>query len=198
MNSYKLRIDGIHLNDKLLKGILKYSFVDEKKDTNPHTHYYLETTLQRASLVARVKNLPTYKPGNGFYSLRHLKPDEDGFLKYHAYMVKEGKVVYSGFPDDEIAEIIIYNDKIVADMKKKKKAKKTIINQIIEEYTYDETPPLDAHQVITDVIAFYKKHEKLVREFAMVSQVQTLLLRYLEDYGHTLAGNIFKAIDKTQ
>lgn len=198
---YKIRVDT-HCDPSLIcNGHTKYAYCYENNEdfTNPHTHFYLETTLKRDSIVKRIKKLEEFKPGNGFYSCRELHPDTDTkFKSYLAYLLKQNDAHFEGFSSEEISEIKQYNDQVKAEIKERKAKKKPIIDQIIDHYKYDEIPPTCYHQVITDIIEFYKDQGKLVREFAMVSQVQTLLLRYVDDYKYTLSTNILKAIDKSR
>jgi len=66
-----------------------------------------------------------------------------------------------------------------------------------DEFQFEQNPPEDLHVITYQVVQFYKKHGKLVRKFAMVSQVQTLALKYLPGYGHLLLCSIIKAVDPT-
>lgn len=201
-NYYKIRIDDHFDHSIITKGhsVYAYCYENNPDGDNAHMHFYLETSLKRASLIARIKSLETFKPGNGFYSCRELQPEsgEDKYLAYLAYLKKDGKSHFYGFTSDMEKQITDYNDKVKNQIKQRKASKKTIIEQIIEHYKYEDKPPLDTNQVVTDLIAFYKDQGKLVREFAMVSQVQTLLLRYFDDYSYTLGLNILKQIDKTR
>ncbi len=67
-----------------------------------------------------------------------------------------------------------------------------------KEFKYEVDEKLDTCKVIGDVIRYYKENGILVREFLMISQVQTLLLKYQPYYEQTLMCNIHKAIDKSR
>lgn len=197
---YKIRVD-VHDDPKIItKGHSKYAYCYEGTDTdNNHMHFYLETTLTRASIVSRIKKFKDFKPGNGFYSCRELVPDADDtkFKKYLAYIMKENKSTFVGFSEEQFSEIKLYNDTVKQEIKERKEKKKPVLDQIIAHYDYEANPPMDQMQVVDEVIQFYKETGRLVREFAMVSQVQTLLLRYCPEYKSQLANNIYRAINKT-
>jgi len=200
-----LRVDT-HNVDGLAKGLGCYSFVyeDNEDGTNPHVHFYLETKLKNDSLRKRVKMLKDYRKGNGFYSLRELQPgdnEEFPYLKYHAYMAKIAQPEYVGFERarlsrlrDAVAE---YNRNLKEELKARRLARKTIVQQISEYYEYDQNAPESTEQIAIDVINFYLEKGKLVRKFAMVSQVQTIALKYVPRYRSVLLYSIMRDVDQT-
>lgn len=196
---FKLRVDGYQEDIiPVMNKIDKWSIVQEDPDgENPHCHCYLKTVLKRDTMVKRIKQLKNYVKGNGFYSLRELIPDDDKNLKYHAYMCKESKPTYHGFTSDEIEEIKAYQSKVKEQIKEKKAKKRTILQQMEDKFNY-KRGEVFTDQVVEDVINFYEEQGTLVREFAMISQVQTLLLKYDPTYKMTLSVNIHKALDKSK
>lgn len=120
---YKLRIDS-HADEVLdiVKGMTKYCFSYEGEETdNPHMHFHLVTDLTREALRSRVVKLSMYRTGNGFYSLREMKSEEDGFLKYDAYIAKCHRITYRGYTEDEINLINKFNVECKEQMRQKKK-----------------------------------------------------------------------------
>lgn len=208
---YKLRIDSHDCVESITQGINVYSYVFEglssfenPEESNPHTHFYLATRLKSDSIRKRIKKLPNYKPGNGFYSLSKLDPGDDPdfpYLKYHAYMAKEGLPVYSGFLRERLNKlkhaIVEHNAKVKLEIKSKRKSRRTILQQMEDDFKYSERTDLDRNTVVRDVVEWYKINDKLPREFLMVSQVQYLLLKYDPDYQITLETNILRSIDKS-
>lgn len=201
MKSYKLRIDSHDSVERILKGINKASYVFENNDTldNPHTHYYLETDLKRDSIIKRVKGLSEYRPGNGFYSLRELQPEGNGYIKYHAYMLKEGEVQYRGFSDEEKKEIKEYQAQVKQEMKEKKQSKKTQLQKIeaivIEEMKKLEADALpDERWILDQIIFYYREQGTLIRQFQLVSIAQTLCLKYVSGYHYRLRQQILDRI----
>lgn len=202
MIHYKLRIDS-HSDDNLLitKGMSKYSYCYEGTDLgNPHMHFHIISDLKRASLIARVKALPHYVKGNGFYSLRELRPEDDGYLRYDAYIMKETKPVYVGYSSDEITAIEEFDAKIKQEIKEKKQSRKTILQQIDDKYFSEvDDGILDGTYVMKEfvvdkVLEFFQESGSLVREFQMISICQTLCLKYVRSYSFTLRNKILEKI----
>jgi len=214
LNFFKLRIDTHSLGSlDVVDGIDRYSYVyhDNEEGTNPHMHFFIETMLTQGALRARVKKLPDYKKGkkgNSFYSLREMQPGDNPefpYLKYHAYMPynhgRPAEVTYVGFDQSKLDRLRIavkqYSNEIKAEQAERRQSRKTILQQMEDEFQFEQNPPEDLHVITYQVVQFYKKHGKLVRKFAMVSQVQTLALKYLPGYGHLLLCSIIKAVDPT-
>ena len=189
MNTYyKCRIDTHDQKEvfDFVKKIDRYiiAFENNTDGTNPHVHYYIETDFKRDTLVKRIKKMKNYSPGNGFYSLRELTPDEDGYTKYLAYIIKDNDIQTKGFTSEELQTIRERNDLVVQEMKERKQKRKTVLQQIVEKYDYDNKPPthFKPYRIISEVVSYYIEEEKLVREFLIVSQVQTILLKYSKEY----------------
>lgn len=200
MKYYKIRIDlNNTTKEAVVKLLTKYTtrFIlgwEDLLTDNPHCHAFAHSLTKVSTLRSNFRKLTG--GGNGNYSCPEMLDEYP--IEYIAYILKQNDNFYHLFPQEIVDKAKVYDLQVKKEIKEKKKSKQTILDQIIAEYKYNENPPSDTLQVVTDVISFYQTHGKLVREFAMVSQVQTLLLRYIEDYKYTLATNIFKAIDKTR
>lgn len=196
MKYYKLRIDTD--DRKSVVSLLnvyssRYLISIENEGTeNTHCHAYLESDSKQATIRAAIRK--NYGGGNGSYSLKEL--DEQHPLEYLAYCIKENNYVHN-LSSDVLSKAVMYDAKIKSEMKEKKKNRRTILQKMVEEFKYEEGK-VYVSDVITDVIEYYRKNEILVREFAMISQVQTLLLRFDPQYRITLSGNIHRAIDKSR
>lgn len=189
---YKLRIDIDHHDDSLTHGLDKYSYIVENPTgSNPHIHYHLITTFTRDTFVKRVKKLSEYsatesgKHGNGFYSLSLMKPDDNGYLRYDAYLCKQGLPTYHGYSIDEIVEIENFQEKVKVEIASSKKARRTQYQCIVDEYFAGAEDGVTGDMVITiqycveSVVDYYRKNLILVREFMMQSLIQTLCLHYV-------------------
>lgn len=197
MEYYKLRVDT---DDKekfrefLLKYTDKYLFAMENKGKeNTHIHAYMETTTKQATLRTNIRK--RFGSGNGVYSLKEL--DAAAPVEYLAYCIKEDKSYDTNLSPEVIDLAKEYDFQVKKEIKEKKANRKTILQKIQAEYEF-EIGKYDADQIITIVIQYTKDHELPVREFAMLSQVQTLLLKYSPEYFHTLSCNLHKGIDKTR
>ena len=193
---------------------------------NPHTHLYIATAINNGTLRKRIVDSAQYKnsrkafeeiqitfpeverkkwSGNCFYSLRELSEDEEDpascpYLKYLAYMAKQNDIHFHGFSDSALSEmklqIVERNKAVKAEILDRKRKRRTVLQQMEDVFCYDKNPPQDSAQVVTDVITWYKTQEKLVRKFQMVSQSQTLCLKYIPTYQYTLLHSILTDVDK--
>lgn len=193
ISCYKVRVDTQDV-DKFKLFLDKYSDVncychEHKFEDNPHCHAYMETTAKQGTLRNRIRK--DFGSGNGSYSMKEVEKDP---VEYIAYMMKDGDFCAGNIAESLLREAQEYDLKVKTQIKEKKKSRKTVMEQMIEKFNYDEVPPQDRCQVVTDVVAFYKDERKLVREFAMVSQVQTLLLRYIPAYANDLEAVIHKKL----
>ncbi len=203
---YKLRVDIDHHDITLTHGLDKYSYVLENpRDSNPHIHYHLITTLTRDTFVKRVKKLSEYsvhetgKHGNGFYSLSLMKPDDDGYLRYDAYLCKQGNPTYHNYSIDEIVEIEDFQEKVKLDIAEKKKGRRTQYQCIVEEYFNEERIMADLtitiEYCVYAVVDYYAKNEILVREFMMQSLIQTLCLHYVPRFRSNFMSHLHNKVD---
>lgn len=139
---YSLRIRASkHEKTELVKlfferyttGPYLYAWENQDSQENPHLHAVLETETPRNTMVSFIRK--NFGEGNRYYSLRQatLEEGEDIPIRLCAYIIKEGDYV-STFPKN-LTELCKEHDKAVkASMLEKKKAKQTILSQIIEEY----------------------------------------------------------------
>lgn len=191
MQHYKLRIDT-HEHEKLLKGITQYiiSYENTPEMTNPHTHFYIKTDLKRRTLISRVKALISYRPGNGFYSLRELEPDDDGYLKYQAYLLKQKNFTFVGFSDAEKEQIHQYNEKVQEQMKERKQKKLPVWKKIMSTIN---PANVDYDLILSSVISYHRENEILVRVFQIISYTDTIYLKMCpEDATDYLKNLVYK------
>lgn len=182
MNSYHIRLDSLNMEEiqlKVLKGIKRCLIGVERKKGNPHTHMYVECDNKPSGLRNRIKTMSDYKKGNGYYSVKVLEDQNDSFMKMKGYVCKDGELTTVGFSEEELETIRAYNASVKEEMKLKKK-RKTRLEDMEEKFVLvnPDGCRLSTEQVIDQVIDYYKKEGLLVRKFMMVSQVQTLCLKY--------------------
>ena len=156
---------------------------------NPHCHIYMESTFANTTL--RVPIRKAVGSGNKAYSL--VKCDHMP-MKYFAYIVKEGRYYSSGISEETLKEALEYDDKVKEDMKNRKKRGTTVLQKIIDHYGWDENPPTWLPAITESVILYYKETGTLVREFAIISQVQTICLRYVPEYKDLLVKKISQKV----
>lgn len=187
LSYYKVRIDT---NDRTrtTNFLDKYSdcylisFENQETD-NPHCHGYLETTTKQATIRNAIRK--QYGGGNGSYSLKSL--DEERPLEYLAYIIKEGDYVNSGIPEETLAKAKEHDALVKTQMKEKAKQRRTTLEVLQEELASDLVVQQDEsyirykERILMAVIHWYKKKGTLIRQFMIVSQVQTLLLKHHPD-----------------
>lgn len=197
MKYYKLRVDTV--DPEVLVHITRHYSPDcylvavEGLDgENPHSHYYLEMEENTATnLRAYIRR--TVGTGNRVYSCSEA--DSEKPVEYLAYCIKCAD--YQSHNID-LTAAKSHDYKIKDDRVRIKKERKSVLQSIIEHYKYDETGIMDASTCIDQVILYHREKGVLIREFFLVSLVQTLLLKYLPEYSVTLAFNIHRAIDKSR
>lgn len=139
---YSLRIRASkHEKTELVKlfferystGPYLYAWENQFSQENPHLHAVLDTVTKRNTMVSFIRK--NFGEGNRYYSLRQAILDEGETipLRLCAYIIKDGDYV-STFPDT-LTELCKKHDKAVkASMRETKKAKQTILAQLIEDY----------------------------------------------------------------
>lgn len=198
MDYYKLRIDGNSL-DLIQTFVDRYStryfFCFEDQYDHPHFHLYIETNSKQATIRNYVRK--NFGGGNGSYSMKNC---EETPVEYIAYMMKQGQ--YRTNLDEEIIETARKHDlKVKDEIKKKKESKKTIYQKLKEiipakfeehkvEWDISHTPTITEEFILDTVIDWYAETETSVREFQIVSQVQTLSLYFIPSYREKLKNNI--------
>lgn len=181
MDYYKLRVDTVAVSlQDVVNVVGKYStgymYSREGEETNPHLHFYIETTTKEATIRSNLRKLGL--SGNGAYSLKSL--DSRYPLEYIAYMIKEGDYRCKNIPDSVIEEAKAFNLKVVEEMKEKKKSKKTQL-QCVEEFAKGLGKDLEKFTLSTwvyCVLDYYKQSGMLVREFQIIAISETLFLKY--------------------
>lgn len=184
LSYYKIRIDTddrtsvTNLLDKYCDTYI-ISFENQETD-NPHCHGYIETTTKQQTFRANIRK--RYGAGNGGYSLVVL--DEQYPLEYLAYMIKDGDYLNRGVPQETLDLAIEHDKKVKLQMKEKKASRRTTLQVLQDEYSEELIPrecenyELYKGRILTLVIKWYKEKGTLIRQFMIVSQVQTLLLKY--------------------
>lgn len=214
--SYKLRLDTDD-NDLPLELCLKYfntyliSF--EGRDTdNPHCHIFGTLKIEYKEPALRSYIRKAVGSGNGNYSLKKL--DNDKPIEYLAYCLKEDTNPRHNLPEALFKEAEEYNQKVKEEIKQKKANRRTQLQIIIDDhcshfFPSDENPNIyfyrteptkdDPNQykifvgketIINLVINYFKETGTLIRQFALISIIQTLLLKYVPDYSRELYNKI--------
>lgn len=213
MKFYAIRISVPDLYPDLLKDVKTYVWCKHGLDdevNRDHYHYFIKTHLSSDAFRKRIRSHPLYgtidpldgKPfkGNKFFALKTLVITE-GFdypVEPLGYLLKPSvENCWTEDLEQLKEEIKKYCEEINEKRKRETKNRKTIIQDMEDTFNYT-VGEVYTDEVISDVIGYYKEKGKLVREFAMVSQVQTLLLKYDPTYAHTLSTNIHRQIDKTR
>ena len=160
---------------------------------NPHCHMYFESTLATKKELDKMRYSIRKLVGSGNKAYM-LKKCEHMPMKYFAYMTKEGRYFHKGLSEETLKEALEYDDNVKSDLKNKSTSRMTILQKIEHHYGYAEAPPSDARAIIHDVIQYYRDTETLVREFAIISQVQTLTLKHIPKYADLLQDRVFEKI----
>lgn len=194
MKYYKLRIDTsdlemcIHIAEHYSPDCWAFSF-ETKWGDNPHVHFYLEMADGVSGLRSYIRK--TVGSGNRAYSLKELAEEKP--VEYLAYLIKEND--YRSYKID-LTAAKAYDATVKSAIQEKKSSRKTILQQIVEQFGYTGSTILEEKQCIEDVIDFYKQKFTLVREFQIVSLVQTLLLQYGDGYERRLRYSVSRSLDR--
>lgn len=162
----------------------------------PHTHWYLELRVSHENVRKALRRLGL--KGNKDYSLKTL--DGDKPLEYCAYCLKQDRYVHNGLTQEFIEECIEYDLKVKDEMKNKKKRGKTQLQQIMEDVDFTKIITGESHSytvkrnVVQAIVLWYKEKGILIREFALKSNAQTILLKYYPDYVEDLTSKITNQI----
>lgn len=204
INVFKLRIDtspcdGVQqLCDKYAKEYL-YTY-ENTGEENPHVHMYLQLSKQSRTVRAYIRKV--FGSGNGVYSLKEL--DEQYPIEYLAYCMKLGEPTHN-LPNEIIDKAKSYDLDVKRSMKEKKSSRRTqlqILDDIIgtecelqgDVYVRSNGLIPCKEFVVDTVIRYYKDEKKLVREFMIVSLVQSLCLKYVPSYDYELKRKILDRI----
>lgn len=138
-----------------------------------------------------------YLRENGFTRKYSIKESDEQYpIEYLAYCIKQKRYRHN-LPEYVIANAIEHNDKVVSEMKKKKTERKTILQQIIEAHEGElfllEEMDLGkaVHTTYHIVVNFYKEKKALIREFQILSLVQTILVQYVSYYPNVMYKNVY-------
>lgn len=191
---YKIRIDADEKTFEEIESLVKdFSIMymgcyEEVNHKNPHTHWYVETEVKSFTIRNRIRQ----EVGKGRYSMKEV--DERFPPEYLRYIVKDGSIVYSSNFDKKLVDKAIEEDKDIKEkIKKKKSERKTVLQELDDIVAHKQKEEhIDRWRILTIVLNYYKQTGKLIRQFAIVSQVQTLALKYDPDYSDILWANISK------
>jgi len=203
MKFYKLRLDD---ETPYIQDCYAYAYCQEKgKDgDNPHIHMYIATGSPEQTIRSRV--IKRVGRGNGKYSLKEL--DDEYPIEYLAYMLKEENWIkkdqYKNIPDEILKKVVEFNELVKDEMKVKKDSKKTVLQKMTREIQarivdgkvlYENCikkvyQPITVNWIIDFVVSWYRSEGTLIREFQLVSLVQTLSLSFIDGYAHELANRL--------
>lgn len=175
----------------------------------------------RYSYKDLLDTLPDGKKGNSLYSITLIAQNDPFPLEYCAYLMKENCMDMVGFSDEERAQIIEHNNKVVTEIRLKEQKKKQsqyaqieeeFVSRLTEEVDEDgnrsyvmntiglrqagSREPLSSYLVSLFVVTYWKDHELMVREFHMISIIQTLCLNYMHSGIGSLAQRLHEKITK--
>lgn len=206
-NSYKLRVDTTdrvwaqsfveHFSPKFYL----YCF-EQKKDGTPHIHFYIETDYNQNSIRTEVRKHTKPLKQDSKERLYSMNTVERRALEYLAYCTKEGEYVHNIDPDF-LSEILEF-EKETKENLKQRKTKKTQLEQIIDsmDLIYNEDVDqwlyrgfsLTTEIIANKVVEHFQEQGTLVREFQIVSLVQTLSLKLVPGYKASFVGRILERV----
>lgn len=214
---FKLRVSHLGNTYEQVRDIVKkyspdcwFGCYEISKQDVPHSHWYLELKVSPENVRRSIRDLKSEKDktGNRIYSLREL--DDEKPATYIAYIMKDGQIEHHGFTEEKIAECLAEDKRIKEEMAALKVKKRPILLEISERLEAklqdNEYPamisgelryvPLTPYHLTDEVIAYFLDTGKLVREFMMISVVQTLCLKYIPRYRYTLKSRIMEKIEE--
>ena len=202
MEYWKLRIhtDDIDKVEDVLKKYATSYVVSFETAQREHIHSYLETTQKEATIRNKLRK--TFGSGNQTYSLKEL--DEEKPIEYLRYVVKDGLYRHN-LPQDLIDKAIESDLQVKEGMKEKKKSKKTQLVLIRERYfnkrvknhlgVEEDFKDYTLSYVLDSVMEYYEESDILIREFQLVSLIQTLSLKYVKGYKTKFRSRLLDKVD---
>lgn len=213
-STYKVRLSMLRREDdsdrvlELLNAlsptcyVLCWEYQNTKSERKrPHAHLYLEFEKSPNMKDIREKLRTYIGKGNSAYSIKAMDYVDEN-IQYIAYMLKEGMYTHN-LENSRYQKCKEYNEKVKLQLKEKKSTKKTVLEQIEEKYFsnvvdgvyVDKDLFVTPENTIRNVIEFYKETGTLIREFQIISIVQTLLLKYCQFYSDKLFDRILEKIN---
>jgi len=148
-------------------------------DKQAHVHCHLEDTrLKLPSLRIALKRM--FGPGNGVFSISKVKTSQ---VQNIAYVIKRHNYTNSPNVSKDLlaeAEELCRNFKV--EQEKHKKAKPTSTIKALRAIC-EEKQPSNVSMVIDIVYGYYVEHQVMIREFQMISQIQTLSAQFVPVFG---------------
>lgn len=206
MTHYKLRIT---LENTTMSEVLKiiekqsgdnpYAYCEEVGHQNerPHTHIYLISDKKEDTIRTQIRKLTSSSRGNSLYSLNKLQFEEgeDYAIKYLAYMLKEGKVVLKGIPEEVRLLAEAHDEKVKEEMKEKRVKQKSKYKRIIADFESKFKEKIENNQlwipeIIDFVIDFHVREESLCSQATIENYSNTLLIKYIPKYREVLAERV--------
>jgi hypothetical protein len=199
---------------------VRWAYVLEHvNNENHHCHLYIETSSTEVSIRAYIRR--TIGSGNHNYSMNKL--DTLLPMEYLRYLCKQGEIVHNFLTEDQIEYYknldLQVKEEIKEKAEKRKKASSQSVLECLREimnkyvageqqveyqgkvYIYPQKKDADGYDecfskedVVQIVIDYYQQNKILVREFQMISQVQTLLLEFRPSYTFDLKNRILDKI----
>lgn len=176
----------------------------------PHSHYYLLTTINfdtlKSHLLQVVGSIPGVGRGNAAYSMpkeaMYLENNEEFAVKYLAYMMKERNFVASwSFPTHWVDSALELEKAQQAEYRKKKERSQfERLCDDIEKYppkNYLGQPEINPDTICRFVVQWAKNSKKALREFQLESYAKSLCLMYVPDYENTLASRLLSRVVST-
>lgn len=135
----------------------------------------------------------SFGKGNKFFSYKKVSDT----VKYLAYMIKEGDLQGNvmSYDPELLKQASEYDAQVKKDLKAKKE-KGPVWQMIMNEMEAKGETDWSPANVTRYVIYWNKRETKLVREFFMVSTIQTILLQKNEDYSIQLESSLMDKVTK--
>lgn len=126
--------------------------------------------------------------GNAIWSISKILEDELP-IEPVSYLMKWDTYIHKLNPE-LIEQCKKHNEKYVKIKVDKKKTVYSALDEIIKEQSEKLKEHLTVDDIIDSVVKYYKDSERLVREFQLISYVQTFSLKYIPRYYRELSSRI--------
>lgn len=160
------------------------------KNKNLHLHVVVDTDIPEQTIRNRIRKQGFV--GNASYSISQVRD----LIKCLAYVQKDSKIIVNTIPSELFQQAVEYDLQVKEDISKNKRSN---IMQGIEEYALSKKFDINTMSLYNWsrlTVEYYKKEGILFREFQIVSQVQTLYLKYNPEAIGVLTDRICDRIKK--
>lgn len=164
------------------------------KPTTPHSHWFYLSDTPIATQRSRIRTMTKTTKNLRGYSVKKYKSRDDDpeDLDLPAYTIKDGVILSKGFAPEQIKR---YQEH---DWQKKKQKKSRTQIQLLEEYLdkdIKENMIQSLEDLIDRVTNYHTERSTLLRENTLVSQIQTIALKYdIGDYRLTFRTRIYSRL----